>query len=110
MPTDTEVGKVFDEMEQRLKADPSKTKGMNATYAFDLAGEEPGQYHVKVNDGSTEFGQGIPENPNITIGMKSEDFVQLAHGKMDPTMAFMSGKIKIKGDMGLAMKLQNILR
>ena len=42
--------------------------------------------------------------------MKSEDFVDLALGKLDGTMAFMSGKIKIKGDMGLAMKLQTVLR
>ena len=40
----------------------------------------------------------------------SGDFVDLATGKLDGTMAFMSGKLKIKGDMGLAMKLQNILR
>ena len=107
MPSPSEV---FTEIDSRLKADPSKAQNINAKYAFDLAGEEPGQYHISLDNGAADVGEGLPENPNITISMKSEDFVQLALGKLDPTMAFMSGKIKIKGDMGLAMKLQSILR
>ena len=107
MPTPAEV---FQEIDNRLQADPSKVSNMNATYAFDLAGEEGGQYHIALKDGKADVGQGAPENPNITISMKDHDFVDLALGKLDGTMAFMSGKIKIKGDMGLAMKLQQVLR
>ena len=65
---------------------------------------------IALKDGSADVGKGAPENPNITISMKAPDFVDLATGKLDGTMAFMSGKIKIKGDMGLAMKLQSVLR
>jgi len=101
---------IFSEINSRIAADPTKTAGMNAIYAFDLSGEAPGQYHISLKDGSADVGEGVPENPNITITMKSEDFVDLATGKLDGTMAFMSGKIKIKGDMGLAMKLQSVLR
>ena len=107
MPTPDEV---FTEINTRLANDPSKAQGLNAAYAFDLAGENPGQYHVVLKNGTGEAGAGAPENPNITISMKSEDFVDLATGKLDGTMAFMSGKLKIKGDMGLAMKLQSVLR
>lgn len=101
---------VFSEINSRIAADPNKVSGMNAIYAFDLNGAEPGQYHISLKDGAADVGEGSPENPNITITMKSEDFVDLATGKLDGTMAFMSGKIKIKGDMGLAMKLQSVLR
>ena len=104
------ASEVFTEINNRIQSDPAKTAGMNAVYAFDLGGEQPGQYHISLKDGSADVGEGIPENPNITITMKSEDFVDLATGKLDGTMAFMSGKIKIKGDMGLAMKLQSVLR
>jgi putative sterol carrier protein len=108
MPTASEV---FTEINNRLQADPSKVKGMNAVYAFDLAEDQDGgQYHINLKDGSADVGPGTPENPNITIAMKAADFVDLATGKLDGTMAFMSGKIKIKGDMGLAMKLQSVLR
>ena len=104
------ASEVFSEINARIAADPSKTAGMNAVYAFDLTGEQPGQYHISIKDGAADVGEGSPENPNITIAMKSEDFIDLATGKLDGTMAFMSGKIKIKGDMGLAMKLQSVLR
>lgn len=101
---------VFTEIQSRLEADPSKAANLNAIYAFDLSGDEGGQYHIVLKDGKGEAGAGAPENPNITISMKDSDFVDLAMGKLDGTMAFMSGKLKIKGDMGLAMKLQSVLR
>ena len=83
---------------------------MNATYQFDLTGDDGGQWFATVADGAGKIESGTAENPNITITMASGDFVDMAQGKLDGTMAFMSGKLKIKGDMGLAMKLQNILR
>ncbi len=104
MPSPTDV---FAEINSRLESDPSKVGGLNAIYAFDLNGEP---YHITLGDGKGEAGPGAPENPNITITMAPEDFVDLATGKLDGTRAFMSGKLKIKGDMALAMKLQSVLR
>jgi putative sterol carrier protein len=107
VPTPTEI---FTEINSRLQADPSKAAGMNATYQFDLSGDDGGQYNIVMKDGAGQAGSGTVENPNITITMAANDFVDLTTGKLDGTMAFMSGKIKIKGDMGLAMKLQSVLR
>lgn len=100
---------VFTEINNRLEANPAKAGNMNAVYQFDLTGDDGGQYHIILKDGKGEAGPGAPENPNITITMAANDFVDLSSGKLDGTMAFMSGKIKIKGDMGLAMKLQSVL-
>jgi putative sterol carrier protein len=100
---------VFEEINKRLEANPAKAANMNAAYQFDLSGDDGGQYHIVLKDGKGEAGPGAPENPNITITMTASDFVDLSSGKLDGTMAFMSGKIKIKGDMGLAMKLQSVL-
>lgn len=100
---------VFGEIDTGLKANPSRTANMNAVYQFDLSGDDGGQYHIVIKDGAAEAGAGAPDSPNITISMAGSDFVALREGKLDPTMAFMSGKIKIKGDMGLAMKLQTVL-
>ena len=107
MPTPTEI---FSEINGRLAANPDRAAGTTAVYQFDLSGDEGGQYHVALKDGRGEAGQGAADNPNITISMAAGDFVDMVEGRLDPTMAFMSGKIKIKGDMGLAMKLQSILR
>lgn len=50
-----------------------------------------------------------PLQPDLTVTMKDKDFVSIAQGKMKPQMAFMRGKLKIKGSMGLAMKLQGVI-
>jgi putative sterol carrier protein len=101
---------IFTEINSRIQADPSKAAGNNAAYQFDLSGDDGGQYHIVFKDGKGDAGQGAVDDPNITISMAASDMVDMVTGKLDPTMAFMSGKIKIKGDMGLAMKLQTILQ
>jgi putative sterol carrier protein len=109
MPSVTTVNEIFDEVNRRL-ADPAKVGTTKAAYQFDLSGEDGGSYHIVLADGAGDAGAGAPENPNTTISMSSGDFDGLATGKLDPTMAFMTGKLKVRGDMALAMKLQNLLR
>ena len=101
---------IFDEIDAAIKANPDRAAGMTAVYQFDLSGDEGGLFHIVMRDGVGEAGAGAKDDPNITISMSASDFVDMRTGKLDPTMAFMSGKIKIKGDMGLAMKLQSVLR
>ena len=101
---------IFAEINRRLEADPSKAAGMNAVYNFDIGGDTGGLYNIVVRDGGGRASEGAAPDPNITITVKDEDFVALAQGTMDPAGAFMRGKIKIKGDMGLAMKLQTLLK
>ena len=55
-------------------------------------------------------GQGEIENPNLTLIADSGDFVKIFTGGLDPTAAFMSGKLKIKGDMGLAIRMQSMFK
>lgn len=89
--------------------DPSKIKGMNAVYQFDLSGDNGGVFHVKVADGSAVLEEAAHDSPNITISMAADDFDALLDGKLNATSAFMAGKLKVKGDMSLAMKLQGLL-
>jgi putative sterol carrier protein len=48
------------------------------------------------------------KDAKATITVAFEDFLKLAQGALDPTMAFMQGKLKVAGDMGVAMKLQSL--
>jgi putative sterol carrier protein len=105
----TPAEKISD-MEANLRQNPERVAGMNGVFQFDLSGENGGVWHVTLADGDGRVAEGPAENPGVTISMAADDFVALTEGKLDGTMAFMSGKLKVKGDMGLAMKLQTLLR
>ena len=54
--------------------------------------------------------QGTHASPNMTLTMTAKDYVDMIMGKLNGQMAFMSGKLKIAGDMGLAMKMQTLFK
>jgi putative sterol carrier protein len=82
-----------------------------ATIQFDLSGEHGGKWWVKIQDGKAESGKGeAPDNANLTLVADSGDFVKIMTGEMDGMSAFMSRKLQVKGDMGLAVKLQQLFK
>ena len=87
------------------RADPAKTAGMNNTYVFDVEGV--GQWTVAVADGSVSVTEGAGE-ADCTISASEDTLVKIAGGEANPTTAYMTGKLKIKGDMGAALKLQKL--
>ena len=87
------------------QADMSKTAGMNNSYAFDIEGA--GQWTVKVTDGNVQVVDGA-EEADVTITASEEVFQRILAGEQNPTAAYMTGKLKLKGDMGAAMKLQKL--
>jgi putative sterol carrier protein len=93
----------FDSLESR--ADASKLAGMSNSYLFDIEGE--GQWLVDVRDGAVTVTPGGGE-ADATITTSGETFEKIVAGEQNPTTAYMTGKHKIKGDMGAAMKLQKI--
>jgi putative sterol carrier protein len=87
------------------RADASKVAGMNNSYLFDIEGE--GQWLVKVADGAVTVTEGGGD-ADATITTTGETFEKIVSGEQNPTTAYMTGKLKIKGDMGAAMKLQKL--
>jgi putative sterol carrier protein len=86
-------------------ADESKLAGMTNSYLFDIDGE--GQWHVVVQDGKLNVTEGGGD-ADATISTSSEVFEKIVAGEQNATTAYMTGKLKIKGDMGAAMKLQKL--
>ena len=95
----------FDSLPAR--ADASKLAGMTNSYLFDIEGE--GQWRVVVQDGKLDVSDGGGDaGADATITTSSDVFAQIVAGEQNPTTAYMTGKLKIKGDMGAAMKLQKL--
>ena len=88
------------------RADTSKTEGMNNSYGFDIEGA--GQWTVKVTDGAVSVMDGMDDSADVTISASQEVFEKIVSGEQNPTSAYMTGKLKLKGDMGAAMKLQKL--
>ena len=78
---------------------------MSNSYLFDIEGE--GQWLVNVADGKIDVSQGSGD-ADATITTSGETFQKIVAGEQNPTTAYMTGKLKIKGDMGAAMKLQKL--
>jgi putative sterol carrier protein len=100
---------IFNEMQKRMDANPAKLAGIKAVFQFDISGADPGVYSIAIADGKAAVSEGTSASSNITITMASNDFADMVEGKLDGITAFMGGKLKVKGDMMLAMQLQSLL-
>ena len=87
------------------RADPAKTAGMSNTYVFDV--QDVGRWTVAVEDGAVTVTEGAGE-ADCTISASEDTLVKIAKGEANATTAYMTGKLKIQGDMGAALKLQKL--
>lgn len=104
------VKDVLQEIEKAMEDTPAYVKGVKAVFQFNLSGEEEGIYQLVIRDeGELTIYEGEQEKADCTLLMSSQDFVKMARGKLNGTQAFMTGRLKVKGNIGLALKLQGIL-
>jgi len=105
MPT---VKETFDAMAGRFRAD--KAAGVNATIQYEIIGDQGGNWNAVIKDGQCAVTAGVAPSPTLTLTMSAQDWLDMAGGKLSGQMAFMSGKLKLKGDMGLAMKIGSLFQ
>src|SRR5512142_2644132 len=90
---------------------PEKAQGVDAVIHFKFTGAETGEWNAVIKDGKAEVARGIPHfKPNMTLSADSGDFVKMFTGEMDAMQAFMQGKIKLQGDLNLAMKMMQMFK
>ena len=87
------------------RADSSKIAGLTNSYLFDIEGA--GQWLVTIEDGIVSVREGDGE-ADCRVVTSDENFQKILNGEQNPTSAYMTGKLKIKGDMGAALKLQKL--
>jgi putative sterol carrier protein len=97
------VQEFFEGLPERVP--PERIAGMDNTYAFDIEGA--GSWTVAIADGTIEVTEGAGD-ADCTFASSEEKFEKIVAGEQNATTAYMTGKLKIKGDMGAAMKLQKI--
>lgn len=89
---------------------PEKAAGIDATIQVKLTGAQPGEWFLTIKDNQCTINQGLANAPKLTATADSGDFIKIFSGQLDGMQAFMQGKIRIAGDMSLALKLLNLFK
>ncbi len=89
-------------------ADLERLKGMDAIILFDVGGADGGVWTVTVDDGDIAVEEGETGTADVTVKATSDDLLALVKGELNPMAAFMTGRLKVKGDMSIAMQLQKL--
>jgi putative sterol carrier protein len=100
------IKELFEAMPGALN--PAAAAGLSKTFQWNITGDEAGVWAFKIDNGTGEVIPGGVEKPDITITVSDKDWIAITEGKLDATNAFMSGRLKVAGDMMLAMRLQNL--
>ncbi len=89
---------------------PEKAAGLDAAIQFKFSGAEPGDWNAVIKDGKVDVVRGTHPTPKMTLSADSQDYVKIFTGELDGMQAFMQGKIKLTGDLNLAMKLMQMFK
>lgn len=102
----SQIKELFEKLPSVFKAD--KAKGLNLVFQYDITGEGGGKWHVIVNDGKCEVKEGTHPSPSVTLMMDSSTYLAMAERKLTGMQAYMSGKLKISGNIMLAQKFAEL--
>jgi putative sterol carrier protein len=89
---------------------PEKAQGVDAVIQFKFTGEEAGEWNAAIKDGKVDVARGTHPSPKMTLSADSADYVKIFTGELDGMKAFMEGKLKLAGDLNLAMKLMQMFK
>jgi putative sterol carrier protein len=89
---------------------PEKAAGLDVTVQLKLTGAQAADYGIVIKDSQCTVTPGIAPAPRLTVTAEANDFVKIFTGRLDGTAAFMTGKLRLAGDMNLALKLLTLFK
>jgi len=89
---------------------PEVAEGVDAVIQYKLTGEQGGDWIITIKDGKCSVAQGVAEEPTMTLTSDALDFKDVLLGVANGMQYFMQGKIKLAGDLNLAMKLPQFFK
>jgi len=89
---------------------PEAAPDLEAVIQYQLTGEEGGDYIISIKDNQCKVTEGIAEQPVVTVTADGRDFGDVLLGRANGMQYFMTGKIKLAGDLNLAMKLTTFFK
>jgi putative sterol carrier protein len=96
----------FEELGARRGGGSERMRGLRASYRFDVEGA--GSWHVAIDDGAVSIEESDAA-ADCVIQASEQTFLRIVNGEQNPMGAFLSGKIKVSGDVGLAMRLRDLV-
>jgi putative sterol carrier protein len=89
---------------------PDRAEGVEAVVQYHLTGAEAGDWIIRIGDGLCEVEKGEADGPRLTLSADSDDYLKVLTGQLNAMSAFAEGKLKLKGDLSLAMKLMGYFK
>ena len=89
---------------------PDKAAGIDAVVQFNISGAQGGDYVATIRDQKLSVAPGVVPSPRLTLGANSQDILNMFNGRLNPMQAYMQGKVQVRGDMGLAMRLADVFK
>lgn len=99
----TDVKEVFSKLAESFNA--SASQGLDAVFQFDITGDGGGTWNVVVRDGTCQIQEGSHDSPTVTLSMSSDTWLGIVNKVTGAMGAFMSGQLKVSGDIMLAQRI-----
>jgi putative sterol carrier protein len=102
----TEPIQAFEDMVKNFK--PEAAQGLTAVFQWDVLGKGGGVWHIKVADGACELVNARHPAPTVAQTCGRDLFLGMVNYEVDGMQAFMSGRLKMNGDMNVAQKIYEL--
>ncbi|MFC2075178.1 SCP2 sterol-binding domain-containing protein [Bdellovibrionota bacterium] len=95
---------------EQLQVRGKALRNINAIFQFNITGPEGGTWYIDLTCEAPYVRQGVNSAPHCIVTMVDRDLVEVVSGKLDGIQAFTTGRLRVEGDLGLAMRLPELFR